>query len=160
VDFWECLRESGWYYGDLSSDNLLVDPKTGGLRVVDGGSAVSAADAVVLPGFTPAFTTPQFFAAVSNGRPVVGSVASVLPLLGKILHFALTGREPLNGQIPDLAEPALDRYSPLCRLVLEFLLDLDVHPDRLSAVRPALARWAEATSQKCPADGTASGSAE
>ena len=142
VDFWETLWESGWHYGDLSSDNMLIDSRTGRLRVVDGGSAVPAAKTVVLPGFTPAFTTPRFFAAVSAGQPVAGSVASVLPLLGKVLYFALTRREPLNGQIPELADPALEVYSPLCRLVLDLLLDIDARPERVSAVRPALARWA------------------
>jgi hypothetical protein len=142
VAFWESLREGGWHYGDLSGDNLLVEGDTGRLRVVDGGSAVPAADRVVLPGFTPAFTTPRFYQAVSAGRPVAGSLASVLPLLGKVLHFALTRREPFNGLLPDLGEPALADYSPLCRLVLELLLGLDADPDRLANARLALAQWA------------------
>jgi hypothetical protein len=82
--------------------------------VVDAGSAVPAAETLILPGFTPAFTTPNLFAAASASRPVAGSLASVLPLLAKVLHFALSRREPLNGQMPDLAEPALEPYSPLC----------------------------------------------
>jgi serine/threonine protein kinase len=145
VGFWESLRDNGWHYGDLSSDNLLVESDTGRLRVVDGGSAVPAAEAVVLSGFTPAFTTPRLFAAASAGQPVAGSVASVLPLLGKVLYFTLTRREPLNGLLPDLADPALEVYSPMCRLVLELLLDLDGRPERLHEARQALARWAGLT---------------
>jgi len=66
----------------------------------------------------------------------------VLPLLAKVLHFALSRREPLNGQMPDLAEPALEPYSPLCRLVLELSLSLDSRPERLPEAKLALAQWA------------------
>jgi hypothetical protein len=141
ITFWEALREQGWHYGDLSSDNFMFEVETGRLRVVDGGSAVAAAESLVLPGFTPAFTTPNFFATVSAGRPVAGSLASVLPLLGKVLHFALSRREPLNGQIPDVDDAALEPYSALCRLAIELCLSLDSRPERLAEVKLAIARW-------------------
>jgi hypothetical protein len=70
------------------------------------------------------------------------SLATVLPLLGKILHFALTRQEPLNGQVPDLTESTLQDYSSLCRLVLELLTEVDQRPDRAEDAREALLRWA------------------
>jgi hypothetical protein len=143
VTFWDGLHAAGWHYGDLSADNLLVDA-SGKLRVVDGGSAIPAAAEVVLAGFTPAFTTPRVYAAASAGKPLPGSLASVLPLLGKVLHFALTRREPFNGRLPDLGEPSLQEYSPLCRLALELLLDVDRRPDRAVEAREALFRWTKA----------------
>jgi serine/threonine protein kinase len=142
VAFWEGLHAAGWHYGDLSADNLLVEAP-GKLRVVDGGSAVPAAAEVTLAGFTPAFTTPQLYAAATAGRPVPGSLGAVLPLLGKVLHFALTRREPFNGRLPDLDEPSLQEYSSLTRLVLELLLEVDSRPDRAEEARQALAQWAK-----------------
>jgi hypothetical protein len=47
--------------------------------------------------------------------------------------------------MPDLADPAVNAYSPLCRLVLELLLDLDARPERLPEARLALAQWAKTT---------------
>jgi serine/threonine protein kinase len=141
VHFWEAMKSAGWYYGDVSCDNLLVE-SAGKLRVVDGGSAIPATNEVVLVGFTPAFTTPRIYAAAAAGRPLPGSLATILPLLGKVLHFALTRREPFNGHLPDLGEPALQDYSPLCRLVLELMTDVDHRPDRAEDAREALIRWA------------------
>jgi hypothetical protein len=143
ITFWEGLFANGWHYGDLSADNLLVE-SSGKLRVVDGGSAVPAAAEVRLTGFTPAYTTPRIYAAVSTGKPVPGSLGSVLPLLGKVLHFALTRREPFNGLMPDLGESALQEYSSFARLVIELLLIVDVRPERAEKAREAALRWANA----------------
>jgi len=49
-------------------------------------------------------------------------------------------REPFNGLLPDLGEPALADYSPLCRLVLELLLGLDAEADGLANAWLALAQ--------------------
>jgi serine/threonine protein kinase len=142
ISFWESLRAAGWHYGDLSADNLLIEA-SGKLRVVDGGSAVPAAAQVKLAGYSPAFTTPRLYAAATAGRAVPGSLGSVLPLLGKVLHFALTRREPFNGRLPDLDDPALAAYSPLARLALELLLDVDTRPERAPEAREAVLRWAK-----------------
>jgi serine/threonine protein kinase len=141
VNFWEAMHSAGWYYGDVSGDNFLIE-EAGRLRVVDGGSAIPAAKEVVLTGFTPAFTTPRIYARASVGQSLPGSLASILPLLGKILHFALTRREPINGHLPDLGEPVLQDYSPLCRLVVELLTEVDHRPEQTRDARDALIRWA------------------
>jgi serine/threonine protein kinase len=141
VRFWEALASAGWCYCDVSGDNLLVD-EAGKLRVVDGGSAVAMADRIVLAGFTPAFMTPNLFAAANALQPLPATLATILPPLGKIIHFALTRREPFNGQFPEVDESTMPEYSPLCRLVVDLLLQVDRRPDRLSDARDALFRWA------------------
>jgi hypothetical protein len=141
VDFWEALRGAGWHYGDVSAENLLLEEGGGRLRVVDAGSAVPAGAEVAGVGFTPGYTTPQLFAALACGLPVPGTLAAVGPPLAKVVHFALTRREPLNGALPDLDDPALDSYSPACRRALAALLDLDARPGDLPQAREALARW-------------------
>jgi hypothetical protein len=141
VTFWEQLWANGWHYADISADNLLVGEPAGALRVVDGGSAVPAGEEVVVPGFTPAFTTPRLFEAMMTGRPVPGTLASVLPQLGKVIHFALTRREPWNGQPPPLSEPALSAYSRPCLRTLEAFARLDEFPESLPDARAALSEW-------------------
>jgi serine/threonine protein kinase len=140
VTFWEALRGAGWHYGDIGPSNLLLE-ETGRLRVVDAGSAVPAAEAVVLPGFAPAFTTPRLYGALREGQPVPGTLAAVLPPLAKLAHFALTRREPFNGANPDLADPALAPYSLACRSALAAMLDVDKRPDTWRTVRAQLERW-------------------
>jgi serine/threonine protein kinase len=139
--FWESLRQNGWHYGDLGSDNLIVE-SAGGLRVVDGGSAVPAGERVILTGYTPAFTTPRLYEVLAHGRPVAGDLSTMLPALAKLLHFALTRKEPLNGAFPDLDSPALEAYSPGLRSTLAALLGLDTSPEQLPMARAALTRWA------------------
>jgi serine/threonine protein kinase len=143
VGFWEKLHATGWFYGDLSADNLLVE-SSGRLRLVDAGNAVPAADQVVLTGFTPAFTAPRVFAAATQGLPIPGTLASVLPSLGKVLHFALTGREQFNGHLPDLNDSALAHYSPQCRLVMEMLAQVDERQEKGGDARNALIHWSMA----------------
>jgi hypothetical protein len=140
VVFWDDLAQGGWLYIDVNAFNLLV-ARTGGLRVVDAGSAVRAAPEVVLPGVSPAFTTPVLWEGVNAGRPFPGVLATVLPLLGKVLHFALTRHEPYNGAMPDLDDPALGEYSRACREALGALVGLDGHPRGEAAARAAIARW-------------------
>ena len=140
VAFWERLHEAGWFYGDMSADNLLVE-RAGKLRMVDAGNAVPVADQVVLTGFTPAFTSPRIFAAASGGLPIPGTLASVLPSLGKVLHFALTGHEQLNGHLPNLDDPGLMNYSPHCRLVMELLAEIDQRPEKAADARNAVTHW-------------------
>jgi serine/threonine protein kinase len=140
VTFWENLNAAGWFYGDLSPDNLLLE-RSGKLRMVDAGNAVPAADRVILTGFTPAFTAPRMYAAATQGRPVPGTLSSVLPSLGKLLHFALTGREQFNGHLPNLDDPSLEEYSPHCRLVLELLAGVDGRPEKGADARNALGSW-------------------
>lgn len=140
VAFWEALHRAGWHYGDLNGENLLLDDG-GRLRVLDGGAAVPAADEVVLGTLTPAFSTPNLYAAFLERRPVAGSLASVLPVVGKLLHFGLTRREGFNGRLPDMDHPALAEYSPACRDALAACLALDAHPEELAAARAALRRW-------------------
>jgi hypothetical protein len=140
VAFWDDLREGGFIYADVSAANLLVD-RSGGLRVVDAGSAVRAAPEVLLPGVSPAFTTPCLWVGVNAGQPFPGTLATVLPLLGKVLHFALTRRQPCNGEMPDLADASFAQLSRECREAISALLDLDAHPRGEPDARAAIARW-------------------
>ncbi len=141
VAFWEALHRGGWHYGDLNGENLLIE-EGGRLRVLDGGAAVPAAGEVVLTALTPAFSTPNLHAAFRERRPVAGTLASVLPVLAKLLHFGLTRREGFNGRLPDRDHPALAEYSPACREALAACLALDARPGELAAARDALRRWA------------------
>ena len=139
VEFWEGLHAAGWHYGDISAENLLLEDSGGRLRVVDAGSAVRAGDHVLLPGYTPAFLTPKIFQAVSYGQPLPGNLASVLPPLAKLLHFALTGEQPWNGLSPDLG--SLSQFSRKCRAAIDALLQLDETPQRLTQARSILMEW-------------------
>jgi hypothetical protein len=140
IAFWDDLRAGGWFYADVNATNLLAD-RAGRLRVVDAGSAVRGAPEVVLPGVSPAFATPALLSGATEGRPFPGTIATVLPLLGKVLHFALTLRQPCNGEMPDLHDPALDELSRPCREALGALVGLDGHPRDEPAARAAIARW-------------------
>ena len=141
VPFWEGLHACGWHYSDVSPGNLMIESATGRLRVIDAGGAVPAGEMVVGAAVTPAFTTPRLYDAFRQRQPVPGTLAAVLPQLAKVLHFALTLREPLNGQFPDLSAPELAAYSPECAAALSALLALDAEPASLPAARDALARW-------------------
>jgi hypothetical protein len=81
---------------------------------------------------------------MNQALPVPGILATVLPSIGKLIHFALTGREQFNGHLPNLDEPALQAYSPHCRLTLELLSQVDARQDRAADARLAVARWGEA----------------
>ncbi len=139
--FWESLRDAGWFYADISPGNLLVEQATRRLRVVDAGCAGPAAPRVRLRGLTPAFTTPNIYAAFESGRHVDGTAAAVLPPLAKVLHFFLTLCEPLNGSRSATDDGSLDQYSPACRKALEAMLCLDASPETLPAARSAIASW-------------------
>lgn len=141
TEFWKALEARGWRYGDISPDNLLVE-KAARLRVVDAGSAVPAHAKSLSVCYTPAFTTPRLFAALREGRAMPSGLAGVLPMVAKVVHFALTRREPLNGELPNLGEPRLAEYSPLCRQTLARFLLLDTQPGELPGARDSLARWA------------------
>jgi hypothetical protein len=103
---------------------------------------VPAGERVILTGYTPAFTTPRLYEVLAHGRPVAGDLSTMLPALAKLLHFALTRKEPLNGAFPDLESPALEVYSPALRPTLAALLGLDASPEQLPIARAALTRWA------------------
>jgi serine/threonine protein kinase len=141
VRFWESLHEAGWHYGDVSAGNCLVEQDTGRLRLVDAGSCVPATETVILPGFTPAFLTPALLAALSRHEPLPGTLASVLPAWAKVVHFALTRRQPFNGALPDLDDPLLSRCSEASRRALSALLALDGRPESLPEARSRLAEW-------------------
>ena len=121
-----------------SADNLLVE-RAGRLRMVDAGNAVPVADQIILTGFTPAFTSPRIFAAATQGLTIPGTLASVLPSFGKVLHFALTGHEQFNGHLPNLDDPVLGDYSSHCRLVMEMLAEVDERPEKGRDARIAVA---------------------
>lgn len=141
IKFWETLQKVGWHYGDINANNLLIETASGRLRVVDGASAVASGKEVILSSYTPAFTTPRLFAAFKEGRPVPGNLSSVLPSLTKVLHFALTREQPLNGILPDLGSVALAGYSKKCRDSLTALLALDGQPETLNSAKIILAEW-------------------
>jgi hypothetical protein len=140
VRFWRGLRKAGWFYCDVSAGNVMIEGAT--LRVVDAGSAVPARRLVVPAGYTPAFTTPVLLRALSAGRAVSGTEATILPMLAKVLHFALTLDEPLDGAYPNLDAICMVGCSSACKDALRAMLSLDAHPRSYCAACQRLFRWA------------------
>lgn len=141
VVFWRSLRDAGWHYGDISPTNLMLEHGTDRLRLVDAGSAVPASEHVTLCGFTPAFTTPRIYHCAQRGSPLPGDLSTALPMLGKVLAFALSRKEPANGGLPDLGCPELSCYSDECREALAEMLRLDADPADASRAVHAVERW-------------------
>lgn len=141
IEFWTALQSRGWVYGDINTDNLIIEEKSGRLRVVDAGSAVPSSDEVTLPGWTPAFTTPNLYDALARGKPVPGGLATVLPPLAKVIHFCLTKREQFNGMLPDLDDQILGQYSPRCKASLSAMLLLDEKPESMNDTLKTLHNW-------------------
>jgi hypothetical protein len=141
VEFWISLQQAGWIYTDISGNNLVIEERTGRLRVVDAGSAVATADQVVLTACTPSFTTPRLAEAIASRTPRPGDLSLVLPMLAKLLVFLISRREPLNAALPDLDDPALAPASPACRRALAAMLDLDGHPEHLPDALEQIRGW-------------------
>src|SRR5688572_6981067 len=129
IEFFRSLRSNGWFHPDISASNLIIE-KSGALRVVDAGS-----------GFTPAFTTPLIYARWMAGEKPRADLSSVLPSLAKVLHFAMSKKEPLNGAYPDLMVLEKLGYSEPCIVALRTMLALDEDPSRIVDAEDALAAW-------------------
>jgi hypothetical protein len=140
LGLWRRARDAAWHYSDVSADNILVERATGRVRVVDAGSCVPAGGEVRLGGYSPAFMTPHLLERVTGDLLVPGTIASVLPPLAKVLHFALTRREPLAGVLPDARDSAMRDYTPACRNALAAMLAVDQRPDAERALR-TLEAW-------------------
>jgi serine/threonine protein kinase len=134
------LLRAGWFYPDVSAQNLIVKP-SGVLRVVDAGSAVEREDDVALREFTPAFTTPVLLQKLYAGARIPATLSTTLPLLAKLLHFALTRSEPLDGRLPDLELLRIAGYSYACTRAIEAMLDLDANPDSIERAELLLEEW-------------------
>jgi serine/threonine protein kinase len=142
LDSWNRAHRAGWHYADISADNILIERASGTVRIVDAGGCLRAAGEVRLGCYSPAFMTPRLLERAEAGLPVPGSLAAVLPPLAKVLHFALTRREPLSGALPDAQDRALGACSPLCRRALAAMLAVDAHPDPRAALT-SLEAWTE-----------------
>jgi serine/threonine protein kinase len=134
------LDLAGWFYPDVSPGNLMLEA-SGALRVVDAGSMIERAPAVRVPGFTPAFTTPRLFARLSRGEPIEPGPLSVLPSIGKVLHFCLTTKEPVNGALPELGALRAAGISDLGAEAVEALIALDANPEAIDRAKDAVATW-------------------
>jgi hypothetical protein len=143
LSFWESLFESGWLYVDVNAYNLMFDTEAERLRVVDAGSVMAASPEIVLDGISPAFSTPKLFESVSAKRSLPGTLAIVLPPLGKVLHFFLTRAEPINGELPIPAPENLTAYSAECRDALAAMLLLDASPGKIEIAKNAIQAWAK-----------------
>jgi serine/threonine protein kinase len=141
VRFWITLFDHGYCYCDISSTNLLWEQKSLRLRIVDGGSVTPAAEWITDTGFTPAFTTPLLFSRLRKGEGIRGGLESFLPQLAKILHFMLTYREPIVGQIPELWVDELHDFSGSLIDTLSGFLNLDREPESLPAALELLRLW-------------------
>jgi serine/threonine protein kinase len=141
ITFWTALHSAGWVYGDISADNLILEKGDSRLRVVDAGSAAPAAEEVILPRWTPAFTTPALYEALTQGKPVPGELATALPFLAKVVHFCLTRREPFNGKFPDLEDQALNQCSPGLKAALAAMLLLDEEPGGFPTTMETIGCW-------------------
>lgn len=137
------LRAIGWLYVDLNAENLLFEP-SGRLRVVDaGGAQPIRAGRIEARDMTPAFTTPRLLDALEHRETLPGDLSSVLPLMAKVLHFALTGRTPMNGVMPDLT--LLAGRSGGCVAAIEAMLAVDGAPALAARAEAALTRWVHGT---------------
>jgi serine/threonine protein kinase len=143
VDFWRALESAGWIYTDISASNIMLQEIDESPRFVDGGSAVRASSEVIVTGYSPAFTTPRLYSKLVSGQPLPATLASFLPALAKVLHFALTRKEPHNGTLPDVECRELSAYTPDIEKVLSELLDLDEHPEGLAYALEVLGAWTD-----------------
>jgi hypothetical protein len=123
VAFWRGLHAAGYHDTDVNPWRIVVDAGTGRVRVVGGASVVQAGERVVMRAWTPAFLTPRLFEAASAAQPVAGGIRSMLPALGKLVHFALTGDRPMDGLLPDPG--ALSGFSAACQQAVREMLWLD-----------------------------------
>lgn len=139
--FWEALRASGHFYGDTNARNILLEEGTARLRVVDAACVLPAAARVTLREAAPAFLTPRLLASALEGRPLPGNAATMLPALGKVLHFLLTRLQPLNGQLPPADPPELREYTQACREALQAMTAMDGDEASLDRTMAALRSW-------------------
>lgn len=139
--FWRDLVKNELFYGDINAGNFIFEETSGQLRVLDAGSIVEAGENIHLPTFTPAFTTPNLYQNLIINKPVGGSEGSVLPLIGKLLHFVLTKQTPLNGEFPNMETPLLKMYSAECQNVISAMLKLDSNPRDLRNLNEILTLW-------------------
>ena len=140
IRFWTALLNGGWFYGDISAENFLI-PDSGLARVVDAGSVVPAGGPVMMAGFTPAYTTPRIFENATHGRPLPADLSSILPSFAKVIHFALTRREPFNGTLPDTTIPELACHGPVCVKAIDAMLGLDAVPQGLTNAMRYVDEW-------------------
>jgi hypothetical protein len=138
LTFWSGLARAGYHYSDLNAQNVLIENRTGRVRLVDAACVVPVAPQIVVREFTPAFLTPLLHATLTAGKTVPASLAIVLPVLAKVLHFILTGKVPFNGAMPDWTAPELDPYSLALRTALRCMANVDGDESLL----PAAARGA------------------
>ncbi len=139
--FWSTLRRDGYHYGDTSARNLLLEDGTDRVRVVDAACVCPAAEKVVVRECSAAFLTPRLYEAIRQGQPITGSEAGFLPVLAKVLHFALTRRQPTDGTMPDFVVPEMAPYSAECRLVLRTMAEVDGDDGRLGEALAVLREW-------------------
>lgn len=142
IRFWEGLRGRGYFYCDTNPKNILIEEGTGRVRVVDAACVVPAGERVVLSEAAPAFLTPRLWQAATQGEEVPGDASTMLPVLAKVLIFALTRVEQANGQLPSLAEPGLEACSEGCRDALRTMLLLEHEPARVRGALSLLRSWA------------------
>ncbi len=144
VHFWQRLLARGWFYGDVCTENIMCSSDGEVVWVVDAGSAVHADPFVKIGWHTPAYLTPNLHTLIRRRRAVHGTIQSVLPMLGKVLHFALTNRPPIPGRMPDPS--LLSDASEAARIAIQALLELDLQtarhaPQREKEALRALDRW-------------------
>ena len=119
------VQASGIVHRDIKPTNILVDPRTHTIRLIDFGCSCYIKKSY--KGFrgTPKFQPPEFF----NNRRVKSEAATVWSL-GVTLFFLHTGRYPHSNWDTLTEQESMDTYIPenipwMCRYLIRNLLAYD-----------------------------------
>lgn len=103
VLLWKALRARGHVHTRVDAQRTLIERGTERVRLLDAEGVVEVSEQVMIRHFTPAWLTPNLYAAAQQGALVTADIGVLLPQLGKLLHALLTGVAPMAGALPDMS---------------------------------------------------------
>jgi hypothetical protein len=111
-------------YADFTASNIFLtwNPQQP-VRLLDAGSFIPLHDdPAILPPFTWAYTSPDYYEAYDKGQRLWPTPPSVIYTLGKVLWQLLTGQQLVSGKDPDLSLPLLSQYSSALQEIMAKML--------------------------------------